>query len=56
LKQETLAANQPFATKNPAWVSPIRNMRNNTASRRTETMFSLTGPHRQLRNKRPPAR
>jgi hypothetical protein len=24
VKQETLAANQPFATKNPARVSPIR--------------------------------
>jgi hypothetical protein len=55
VKQETLAANQPFATKNPAWVSPFRGKRDKTASRCAETMFSLTGPHRQLRNKRPPA-
>jgi hypothetical protein len=54
VKQETLAANQPFATKNPAWVSPFRGKRDKTASRRAETMFSLTGPHRQLRNERPP--
>jgi small subunit ribosomal protein S1 len=45
VKQETLAANQPLATKNPARVSPIRLWRNKTAKSREETMFSLTGPH-----------
>jgi hypothetical protein len=58
VKQTTLAANQQFATKNPAWVSLIRSMRTVTVDRHMadrcgEILFSLTGPHRQLRNNRP---